>query len=322
MSKTNYLFFGFAGEYVLQPLCQYMQQQGFNCTEIDLASAKNIKNTLKSLKQQPVVFVNSAHVFFDAENFQVSYQYVGEIISPLEVIDYLQPVRSVYLPHDLTDLFHKDELPWLSLFDYLLVPVSHPYCLQLYHTDIVNVGWIKRNKAVVPVNEKNALSVGLALSEFEYYRRLGPEKTYDMWSSVLQHNVVVKFPHWKGAEIFEDYFRKKNVTIFPHAANISDFIDSHGIVLTNSLSSVNSEAAFAGRKVINVLDRVHGDPQTELRHLPNICFMDIETCSRYLSCIHQERDEAMSLTLPQVKPFNFELATKVITEGYVNPGSH
>jgi hypothetical protein len=318
MSNVCYLFFGFASEYILNPLYQTMHQMGLDCIEMDLFTAKNVKQTLSSLKKRPVVFINCAHLFFDAANFSTSYQYKGEIISPLEVIDYLKPIKSVYIPHDLCQFFHEKERAWLNLFDLLLIPHAMPSYLYS-HPKVVDVGWIKRSKPVYPVTKEISRSVGFAFSEFEYHRRLGPEKTYEFWSTILKNQkIVIKFPHWQETDVFEDYFRKKGVAVFPSTVNISDFIDQHGIILCNGSSSVNSEAAFSGRQVINILynDYTLQSQKRSLGLLPNIQYLNIQNCATYLSQIH-DKNTFEILMPPLVKPFDFDKVAQLLTQPVV-----
>jgi hypothetical protein len=315
MSNTCYLFFGFATEYVLNPLYQYMRQQGFHCVEMDLFTAQNIKQTLRSLKNTPVVFINSAHLFFDQMNFSTSYQYKGEVISPLEVIDYLKPIKTAYIPHDLSQLFHEKERAWLNLFDLLLIPHSIPSYLYS-HPNVTNVGWIKRNKLVRSVTDEISRSIGFAFSEFEYHRRLGPEKTYESWKPLLSQDISIKFPFWHETNRFEDYFSRKGVKIFPSTGLLSDFIDHHGIVLCNGNSSANSEAAFSGRHVINLLydNYTEQSQKHSLGFLPNIRFLTIEAAADYIKRVNESQDNLGTLTPPLIKPFDFDKVVQLLTQ--------
>lgn len=312
--KVTYLFFGFAAEYVLHPLYQHMQEKGHLCVELDLYSAQNPMEILSSLKDKPVVFINSAHLFFDKENFKTSYQHEGVMFSALEIMDYLRPLKSIYIPHDLTDFFHDDELPWIDLFDKLLMPMANfPY--RFPATDIVNAGWIKRNQPVASIAAEHAKSIGFAMSEFEYYRRQGTEKAYATWQPILNQTTSLKLPLWKESDHFEKYLSERQINIFPSAGNLSDFIDTHALILTNGLSSVNSEAAYAGRTVINMVDEERcsmAEVKNELSHLPNIQFMTIDECQNYLAELHSGKQAIPLSTTPLIKPFDFALAMEHI----------
>lgn len=314
MTKPTYLFFGFAAEYILHPLFQHMQNEGHQCIEMDLYVMRNAMQTLRALKGKPVVFINSAHLFFDRVNFNYSYQYDGEMFSPLEVMNYLQPIKSIYIPHDLTDFFHPDELPWLDLFDKLLLPMP-TFSYDYPSTQVKSVGWIKRNKSVAAQPSNPQPQIGFAMSEFEYYRRQGTEKMFATWGNILEQNIKLKLPHWKESDHFEHYLIKKNVSIFPSTANLSDFIDAHHVILANGLSSVNAEAAYAGRHVINIVDSARCDMiemRKKLNHLPNIQFMTISECENYLRALQQNEVALPTPAAPLIKPFDFELAVNEI----------
>lgn len=315
MRETSYLFFGFAAEYVLNPLYRHMSQLGYDCIEMDLFFAKDVKGTLKSLKDKRIVFINCAHLFFDQMNFSTSYQHDEEIISPLEIIDYLKPIKSVYIPHDLSQLFHEQERPWLDIFDWLLIPRPKPSYLYA-HSRVINVGWIKRSQAVNPVSESIQRSVGFAFSEYEFHRRLGPEKTYELWEPILNQGITVKFPHWKDTTLFEDYFKSKSVNIFPSTSSLSDFIDMHGIILSNGGSSVNAEAAFSGRKTINILfnDFNEKNQKQTLGFLPNIEYLSIDNCSQFIQSVYAGNRYFEVLTPPIMQPFDFNQVVPLLTE--------
>lgn len=314
MSDINYLFFGIASEYVLNPLYQHMCKQGLRCIEIDLLNALDARNILKSLKEKPVVFITSAHVFFDQYNLATIQKHDIDIISPLEIMDYLNPIKSFIMSHDLSTLFHDQDMPWLDLFDTLLIPLPCPIDL-LSHPQVVNVGWIKRATSVQPVNEHGPHTVGFALSDFfTACIPIGPAKTYEIWAPILKQGVTIKFPYWHQHSEFEQFFIDKGVNVFNSKSNISEFIDMHSIIISNTFSSVNSEAAFAGREIINILNPDTAALQKKkFGGLPNIRFMTIEECADYVTHLNNQK-VPLKLVPPQIKPFDFELATKLIVQ--------
>lgn len=317
MSNVNYLFFGFASEYVLNPLYKHMQNLGHQCVEIDLFQTDKARAIIQSLKNKKVVFVNSAHLFFDKVNFATSYQYDGDVISPLEIIDYLKPIKSIYIPHDLSQLFHSSENAWLNMFDHLLVP-------RTFHSPLVtpekvlNVGWIKCAQAMTPVSAENSRAVGFAFSDFEYHRRIGPEKTYECWQKILDRGVPVKLPFWQGSDEFEAYFRSKNVNIYPATASLNEFINANGVILCNGASSVNSEAAFSGRKIINILYNGYTESMQReaIGMLPNIEYLTIAECAQYIDAVRQDGSYHKELTAPQIKPFDFKSTVELLTSHF------
>lgn len=312
MVDIYYLFFGIASEYVLNPLYRYMCEKGFSCIEIDLLHTSNVREILKSLKGKPIVFITSAHLFLDSYNLSTIQQHNVEIFSPLEIMDYLRPIKNFIVPHDLTTLFHDQDMHWLDLFDCLLIPLPCPaYLLPYPH--VINVGWIKRAKPVLPVAEEEHPKIGFALSNFTTYIELGPKKTYKIWEPILKQGVTIKFPDWYQDKEYEQYFLQQGASVFPSKKDISEFIDLHNIIICNTFSSVNSEVAFSGRQVINILEPETAVMQKEkLNVLPNIRFMTFEESVRYISQANK-KNISLKLVPPQIKPFDFELTTKVIT---------
>lgn len=144
-NSFTYLFYGFNGEYVLNPVYKEMIKRGYSCVEIDTAYELDQKGKLDTLKGKQVVLVTCAHVFFDKLNINMIYPTYPDSYSVLEVMDYLKPVRSIYYPHDLMDGFSHADKDYFSLFDYYLSPLpvnahGNRYC------PVVNVGWVKKNK--------------------------------------------------------------------------------------------------------------------------------------------------------------------------------
>jgi hypothetical protein len=314
MHKPIYLFFGFASEYVLNPLYQKAVAEGFDCIELDLFTEKNPQRILKELKNKQIVFINSAHLFFDKKNFFASYHYNGEVISPLEIIDYLKPIRKICFAHDLSQLFHEKEIPWLSLFDDVIIPLERPDYLA-FHPHVTNLGWIKRQTHPSPINESNKNQVGFAFCEFEYHRLLGLIPSYDIWEKIVNKKITVKFPHWYGSDEFERYFAEKNTALFPSTSSISDFIDAHEIILTYGPSSVNAEAAYAGRRVINILndESEHAKQRNLLGHLPNIEFMTRDQCEVFLQNIDTHISSSLAPLTNGIRPFNFAQALDILS---------
>jgi hypothetical protein len=314
--REVYLFFGCASEYVLAPLRLHMERQGYKTVEIDLFENRACGEVLRALHGTPVVLVNTAHLFYDQVNFDEACGPIGEIVSPLEVIDYLSPVRSIYVCHDLVDYFHERELPWLDLFDHLLIPGRCPPYLR-FHGGVVTAGWIKRAARAAPPADDAPRRVGVALTDLAQYGTEGPEVAYEVWRTVLEQGVACKLPHDPGADAFEELFRARNVVVYPSDRSISDFIDGLGIVVTTGLSSVNAEAALAGRLVINVTDIPPGAPSDDfrpLRPLPNLRFMTLAECSELVARVKLGAAPIRTVP-PQVLPFDFDLATRIAGGG-------
>lgn len=310
-NEITYLFFGYSSEYVLNPLYEHMKSEGFSCIEMDLSKGSDHKKILTSLHRRPVVFITSAHLFFDNVNFQDVCTYTDKMISPLEIMDYLQPIRSYFIPHDLVSFYHEHEISWLTLFDSILVPTD---LITIPHHSIHNVGWIKRKTLPRPFASDDPLAIGFSLSGLSVFRILGLEASYHMLYPILSKNVSIKFPAWHETDKFENYFREKGVTVFPSTKTSSEFIDNNSIIITNLTSSVTAEAAYAGRSVLNIYTDHYAEnlQWEELRHLPNVHFLSIDEAPNFIEKI-QKGEILLKPEPAQIKPFDFDYVTKLIT---------
>jgi hypothetical protein len=317
VSKDNrtYLFFGFAEgtEYSLSPLYNHMLHLGYNCVEIDMMKVPNVKEILRSLKNEKIVFLTSAHMFMDGLNIRSIYNVDGEVIGPLEVIDYLKPEKKVYYPHDLINPLLVEDLRWLSLFDILLSPYSWLSHYKRY-TEVIDVGWIKKKNSSTPKKVTGKPKFLHPISAFHNYYQFGFEKFWELWGPVYDLGVTVKFPNWPGAEEFENKLKALGVNVFPREGNIFDSIENHDVIITNGDTSVTIESALSGRPTINVIDStVSVDiQQKSIFGLPNIQISSINEC-KVLIEDYILNPEKVRNTEDLLKPFDYNKAVSVIT---------
>ncbi|MEK3725844.1 hypothetical protein [Paenibacillus sp. FSL H8-0034] len=313
--KKTFLFFGFGegSEYVLKPLYEYMVKNKHYCIEIDMMKTLKAKEIIKSLRGKDIVFITSAHLFMDQKNFSPYYQ-DGEIISALEVIEYLKPVKCIYYPHDLVTPVLPQDLKWLSLFDVFLSPLPNLSHLRRY-SDVIEVGWIKKTKETSSSDFYGAreLRVAFSMSSIGYYFRLGYEKTYDVWEPLFKEGIGIKLPFWPGVKPFEEFLAQKGVTIYPSNMNIFDLIDNNDVIVTNTTTSVTIEAALSGRMVLNVLDGVvtEREQRDYAMGLPSVSTCSLEDC---ITAIRNVRKGLRNVdNYKQIlRPFNFELASQIL----------
>lgn len=306
-----YVFFGYRTEYTLNPLYEYMKGKGYHCVEITPVKCHDMRKALLELSAEEYVFITSAHVFLDETYYQGKKSHT--YLSVLEAMDILQPVKSVHYPHDLVTLVHEFDEPWLnSIFDVILFPVDGYAHLSCHGKPIYNVGWIKKH-GKLGMGEK--FKVGHGIGDLSYYKNFGPEYFYKTFKIVWEQGVVVKMGSLGKEKKFMSYLKKKNVKYISGSKSIFELIDSCEIMLTNSLTSVNMESALSGRFTINMLDGI-SDRRTHekcFKGLPNLKIMSIRDTAELL------REYYRGNFVPPVgedvlKPFDFELAVKLITE--------
>lgn len=322
--KIKYLFYGFGAEYVLNPLCKELAKRGEDCIEIDALSVKNSKNIIRKLSGQQVALVTSAHLLLDQKNFTDFYHTRNKFYSVLEIIVLLNPVRTIFIPHDLTQPFIQYESEYLNQFDFFLSP-SEPYTsIYSQYIKTEEVGWIKyraspsrrqgfgrqaRLRSASPLRTINSNRAIWFLSDYVLHQKMGPEASFSKIAPVLKQNVAIKFPIWFDTPVFEFYFRKKGIEVYPAETNTIALIQNHDMIITNGLSSLIAESYLMGKTVINIMEGSHyGDMLPYLKStFPEIVF--IENITDFNKDIIPLKARPVSL-----KPFDMEKAIKLITK--------
>ncbi len=308
-AEHHYLLFGKGSEYVLSPIAERLQQERLQVTEIDLNRTNDPWASISSLTA-PIVFITSAHLVTGTAISPDSDP------SPLQLLRKLQPVRSIYVAHDLADPFHEEELPWLPLFDLFVSPRTGMEYLNAY-TQVAECGWIRKRGILpgIPRAKMHNISIGFAFSELIYHQKLGIEKTLALWLPLLHQVSSVKFPAWPGVEIFEKAFRDVGINVLPAESDTMRFISEHHIMITNGLSSVAFEAALSGRRVFNVIDGSH--PESEhlktFRSLDSLKFGSIEKVAEQLKDI-REAPDFISCGEDRLQPFDMDYFLRLIFE--------
>jgi hypothetical protein len=285
--------------------------------EIDLLHTKDPLGIIRSLRDEPVVFITSSHLFFDKKNFSTIYQFEGEIISPLEVIDYLKPIKKIYYPHDLGEPMLPYDLHLISQFDVILSPLPYLSKYKSFNLDVVEVGWIKkRNTLKTKILTQNP-KIAHAMSDFVMYYNKGFEKTIEYWGKLWKNGVKVKLPDWYGSQKFEEEFPKYQVIFYPSTLNIIDIINENDIIITNGKTSVSYEAALSGKLTLNILENpiLRTLQKNKFIGVQNIKFFSMDECLKYISEKHYLSDQLdISMAVDRLKPFNFKLAEQILSK--------
>jgi hypothetical protein len=302
-----YVFFGYWIEYTLNPLYIYMKEQGYNCIEILPTTCPDMRKALSELNADEYIFITSAHAFLDNTNGK----YNNTNLPPLEAIDILRPVKSVFYPHDFVDFGNKLDMLWLnSIYDIVLLPIdgySHFACNDKH---IYNVGWIKKYGKI---GTGTRYKVGHGIGEWHHHRKMGFEHVYNIFRSIWDQGVIVKNTMADRIKL-QTFWEEKKVNYIDPSLSIFELIDSCEIILTNGITSVNLESALSGRFTINMLDGIV-DQQTHeyyFKGVPNLKIMTISDTAELLKEYY--RGEFIP---PQgediLKPFDFEQAVRLIT---------
>lgn len=307
MSNPIYMFYGTnPSEYVLSPLYNYMKKLSFDCLEIKDPEFDSVYEHLKKLKNKDVVFITSAHLFLDHYYYRKQNDN-KDMIQALEIIDYLNPVKKIYYPHDLTEPIHQ-EIKWLGIFDMLLSPVPYFKHMNRY-LEVIEVGWIKKEFSLNLINESKPPKAVLFLSHLVMFMRLGFEVMYSFIKPLLNLGVRVKLPEWPGVEEFEHKLKRLGVFVYPSSSNIFKVMEENEIILSNSTSSVNLEAALSGKQTLNLIDNIWPvSRQIELFNgIQNIDILTVEQATTKVKLLLN--GEKTVISSPDILlPFNFSEA--------------
>ena len=281
MSPT-FLFFGYGSEYSLDPLKTYMEKCGDRCIEIEMLDCGTTINSLRDLSSD-VVFVTSGHLLYDWHNFSF-YRTERDIVSPLHVMSTLEPVASIYYPHDYKDPIKEEEGSYLALFDLVL----WPYVTDLPEaaSALAVVGWIKCVADTLDVARLPANPSGRVLfpGALQHYLNEEPDKLYADFRELFETGVAVKLARWHDTERLEDSLRKRGVLVYPSTSNSIEVMDANQIILTQALSSVAMEACHLGKSVIYLQDARfdYRDPRAEFKNAGALVYADTPATAAYL----------------------------------------
>lgn len=312
MKKLVYLFYGFGAEYTLHPLYTELEKGGKECIEVDALNVSDSRKAINKLKGTDIVFVTSAHFLMDQKNFTDFYPTKNKFHGVLEIIALLKPIKTVYVPHDLTQPLIDYETEYLNQIDLFLTPCEPYTSIYSQYCPVDEVGWIKYRKPSDQITRKlETQKTNKAiwfLSDFVLHEKMGPEKSYEMLSPVLKQKVSIKFPVWFKTREFEKYFSQQGIMVYPAETNTIELIETYNTIITNGLSSIIAESYFMGKTTVNIAQGSHyGDMLPVITDsFPDVIFIDTIGEFRLADIPKKERKRTL-------KSFDMEKAIALIT---------
>ncbi len=306
--NITFLFYGCGSEYVLHSLYEEFSKRKYDCMEIDVMAHEDSRSLVDFLSDRKVVFITSAHLLMDKKNFSVFYKTENEFYGPLEVIDILKPLKSFFIPHDLTQpLIHFEEM-FINQFDYFLSPCEPYTSLYSQYVKTEEVGWIKYTGEKASLKKQKNKAIWF-LSDFVVHLTMGAADSFAKISPILKQGISIKFPLWEGSDEFEEFFSKKGIHVYPSQENSIDLISQHDIILTNGLSSVVAESYLLGKTTINIMEGSHYGDEREraFAFFPDIQFFE-HISDFKLSKIHIQKRKAL------LQPLDMKKAIQLITQ--------
>ncbi|MFR5411825.1 MAG: hypothetical protein ACLTJE_10705 [Enterocloster bolteae] len=265
----SYVFHGYGGENSLMPLVQFMESKGHQVLIIDDQKSTYNRNELyyrlENLKRQSkIILISSAHLWFDEFNYHYLFGKNFNMISVIELIDFLKPAYSVFYPHDMESFVHSSEIPWLDLFDMVMLPYAHNlyYRLLKLCRRVEVVGWIKKQRPVHPeIDHKNPLysPVFFPSNIITFYERLGAKGYADWFRRFTGSGIPLKMP--AGDVGVTSILSQEGYQFLDSSQSVYDVMAGHNLIIGSGHSSIIFEAAFSGIPVISLLDGVFPDEE-------------------------------------------------------------
>lgn len=302
------LFYGVGSEYVFKDIADEIRLRyptEFMVIELD-AMRVDALNTLRNAKEyDKVFFVNSSHILLDNNSFKlISGDNTHFIPSPLEIIKYLNPHKSIFVPHDFAEPILEVELPYMNLFHHIWYPQRNAFSKK----DIFEYyGWIKYVKNHKLRNSHNNDKVIFFLSDVMWHLNYGLEMTYNKFRKIFTYpNLVVKLPAYPGAEKLSQYLRGKNVTTLNENENATLIMNNYDLIISNGLSSTVAEGSYLGKNCILIKEKFYSNDQyaTFGKNFPQVNITQVPLVS------HHYIDTILTKTKPKaiLKSFNLNMA--------------
>ena len=299
---TTCVLTGVAAEYSLAPLARHLRGNGVDCVEVDMA-LEPLEAACPNAGRD-VVLVTSCHPFVDGAAYREVLGFDVPVSAVPEQLGYLRPRRCCFVPHDLTEPLKDDELPFVPLFDALLMPGPEWWWLAAY-TEVHACGWIKAAHAP---GERQGGALFLP-SEIAHYATLGPAAFLERFAPVLGHRPSIKLPVFAGSGPFERALRGAGHRVLDASLGTGELIAGADVVISNGLSSVLSEAALAGVPTLCLAD---GVTPVEAQRAAMARYASARVLSIAEASEALERGALPARVQGRVKPFDFELASRVI----------
>ncbi|MES2142751.1 MAG: hypothetical protein V4471_07730 [Pseudomonadota bacterium] len=323
--ETLYVFTGVAGEYALKPIADFLRSRQCQCLEVDFSSINFNLSDWKRLTKRKIVFITSSHLEAGKERVEHvsenSLRFSPTIIAPLELLDILKPVKSIYVPHDLTTPLGYYEWKFIDQFDLFFNPIaSFPVYSNLIETK--ELGWINYNPKIktLPKNFVPKKKI-IFVSIFIYLQNIyGLQGLFNYFAPLLDEDTAIKFPLWGNHKTVEAYFRENSsVQVCEAHWSSIELMQQFDVVIGNHVSSVLTEAAFLNKKVFclesNIATPYPNYQRSFLGYLPNLQFFPYfdpqarHPLNRFLEFTPLKKLVAEEL----LKPFDFEQAFELIT---------
>lgn len=318
---------GVDSEYVLAGLSEYLRSLGHKVLEMDFGLEKDFSAHLSDFQSGNSVYITSSHINLTLKNSGLLSPGFAQLypgyLSPLEIIPKINPVASIYVPHDLLTPFGDEnlgELRFLDLFDYVLTPYpAQPLQATLGRSaQVIESGWIKytdkiTNSQSFEASDSKKLTlfatmIGHLLGSF------GPKGVVEYFAPIVSAGFKIKLPVWRDIDLVEKLFNSNFPgCVIPAKESTASVILNSDVVVCNGASSIHAESVLMGVPTICLLDdegMSTDEQRRKLMHLKRVAFHDYrrrapigDECITELLKLRSE---------PTIFPFDFSIVKNII----------
>lgn len=322
MQEKYYIFHGYGGENSLMPLAEYMQSKGHPTLTIDdqkfpYSRTGLYQQLLDIMGSYEIVFISSAHLWFDEYNYANYYGHNTNIIAAIELLNFLKPSLSVFYPHDMGCFMHTSEIKWLDLFDLVLLPYKHNvyYKLKQFCRRVEIVGWIKKYRHVEPHTDPNTPIYRPAIfpsNIISFYHDLGAEGYADWFRRFIGPAIPIKMP--AGDDGVYPLLSREGFQFLEPSLSVYDAMTDYNLIIGSGHSSIIYESVFSGIPVISLLDGYFPDEVylKELSGIQGIYPVHPEELQDFLKDIN-ENHRLLPAGPSILDPFDFERVYQYLT---------
>lgn len=316
-TKILYVFHGYASEYSLAPLAAYFKRKGEEILELDQFQDDTFFDKIKEIAEKKIIYITSWHLWFDSYNFEKVYNKM-HTISPLEMMELLKPVFSVFYPHDLQCFLHDSEMRWADLFDLVLLPYKDNtyYYLQKMCRQVACVGWIKKDTNTGDVLGKGKYRpVYFPSNVPDSYSCLGKEGYINYLNQYFDKSIPLKFAPSIEYESIRNGLEMNGHILLETELSVYDILDRYNLIITNGNSSIVWEAALNGIPVISIMDGflARKEYMESFKGCKGVYAMEIEELNGFMEYL-AESDAVLAHGDNVLGKFEFEKAYQLITQ--------
>ncbi len=311
MQSPVFIFIGIGCEYVLSPLARHFRSLGYRGIECEMAQP-DWREPLSSLSDTRKILITSHHPLVDRHTYRMHYHRDYDVLSVYEMIEWLEPAASFFIPHDLTEPVKTEEICALPIFDAIFMPAAHYWCYQRY-VNVVDAGWIKAEKRMERA-ETSDFAIAFLPSELGLYSRLAHEIFIQKFGALLECRPHVKFPVFPDLQPLIDIAESYRCQVWPAEATSSSLITQSDIVVTNSCSSIAMEAALAGVPVICIADGIcpPAEQKKAFAAYPEIRIMACDAAASWLRQMQNDPGLRPKRQPPEILPFDYAKVTEIV----------